>query len=399
MVYSSPSGGLIDNPQDATYFQYSLIDPKDCPYCTFRFHYRSLKYLRQLNLIPEEEPSIFMPPKRHPFARKPTANQDPEHVSPSLQHFAFDIEPLRTRTHKENSKGDHKLDSLPNAESSNIPTTEEDDVLVQPLKLPTGTPSTGPVPEPYKSVGTQIVNDILQRPLPNLPMTRSRQSSTSSVRSNCPSLTPSVMQYVDGDDFDQEEIELHTARPVVISPTSMQAQAQEPGNENDSRGSIFSISDYANSPDSTMASRAEDCPSPDDYLPTTGSILERHLEEPESPIAHSSPKRIKAKIRVFTQEDAHSEDEDPAEIGTMELTEAKWLRHVPSPLRRKTGRVQRLWSPRPDKRESDSSSIYSIHSETTLKADPGNDISSSEASKAPAVSANRATSPPKGNWI
>ena len=340
-----------------------------------------------------------MPKKRNPFPRKSTGNQDPEHISPSLQHFAFDIEPLRTRTQKENPKGDLKLDTLSNPESSNIPATERDDILVQPLKLSAVTPSTGPVPEPCKTVGTQVMNDILQRPLPDLPMTRSRQSSTSSTRSNCPSLTPSVMQYVDGDDFDQEEIELNTARPIVISPTSVQVQAQELENGNDSKGSIFSISDYATSPDSITASRTEDCPSPDDYLPTTGSILERHLEDPESPIAQSSPTRVKSKIRVFAQEDADSDDEDRVEVGTMKLTEAEWLRCVPSPLRRKTGRIERLWSPRPEKRESDSSSIYSIHSENTLKADPDDAIPSDDASKARAVPAKGTTSPPKGNWI
>jgi len=49
---AAPSIGLSDRPENASFFDYHLIDPKDIPYATFKLHYRSLKSLEQLNLIP-----------------------------------------------------------------------------------------------------------------------------------------------------------------------------------------------------------------------------------------------------------------------------------------------------------------------------------------------------------
>lgn len=58
---SSPSGGLVENPQDANYYDWLLIDAKNAPYASFRFHYRSLKYMLQLNLIPQSESRLLLP--------------------------------------------------------------------------------------------------------------------------------------------------------------------------------------------------------------------------------------------------------------------------------------------------------------------------------------------------
>ncbi|KAH7152995.1 hypothetical protein EDB81DRAFT_855491 [Dactylonectria macrodidyma] len=48
----SPSGGLLDSPEDAYYYSWHLIDPKECPFASFRFHYRSWRNLQQLSLVP-----------------------------------------------------------------------------------------------------------------------------------------------------------------------------------------------------------------------------------------------------------------------------------------------------------------------------------------------------------
>ncbi|KAI4594897.1 hypothetical protein LQW54_005579 [Pestalotiopsis sp. IQ-011] len=58
---ASPSGGLVENPQDATFYDWLLIDAKNAPYASFRFHYRSLKYMLQLNLIPQSESRLLLP--------------------------------------------------------------------------------------------------------------------------------------------------------------------------------------------------------------------------------------------------------------------------------------------------------------------------------------------------
>ncbi|KAF9765911.1 hypothetical protein IL306_001733 [Fusarium sp. DS 682] len=49
----SPSGGLLDSPEEACYYDWLLIDSKESPYVSFRFHYRSLLNLRRLSLAPD----------------------------------------------------------------------------------------------------------------------------------------------------------------------------------------------------------------------------------------------------------------------------------------------------------------------------------------------------------
>ncbi|KAM0199566.1 hypothetical protein ACHAPA_006875 [Fusarium lateritium] len=49
----SPSGGLLDSPEEACFYDWILTDSKESPFVSFRFHYRSLSNLRQLNLAPD----------------------------------------------------------------------------------------------------------------------------------------------------------------------------------------------------------------------------------------------------------------------------------------------------------------------------------------------------------
>ncbi|KAF4989542.1 hypothetical protein FGRMN_9048 [Fusarium graminum] len=49
----SPSGGLLDWPEEACFYDWILADPKEFPFVSFRFHYRSESNLRQLNIAPD----------------------------------------------------------------------------------------------------------------------------------------------------------------------------------------------------------------------------------------------------------------------------------------------------------------------------------------------------------
>ncbi|KAI5458375.1 hypothetical protein BGZ63DRAFT_44832 [Mariannaea sp. PMI_226] len=51
---ASPSGGLLESPGEAHYHHWLLVDPRECPFISFRFHYCSWNNLQQLNLIPAE---------------------------------------------------------------------------------------------------------------------------------------------------------------------------------------------------------------------------------------------------------------------------------------------------------------------------------------------------------
>lgn len=51
-----PSGGLLDRPQEAKYYDWHLRDDKNTPFVSFKFHYRSWDHLTSLQLIPEDHP-------------------------------------------------------------------------------------------------------------------------------------------------------------------------------------------------------------------------------------------------------------------------------------------------------------------------------------------------------
>lgn len=56
-----PSGGLLENPEDARFYDWFLRDPKDRPLASFQFHYRSWDSLFYLQLIPADHPRRLLP--------------------------------------------------------------------------------------------------------------------------------------------------------------------------------------------------------------------------------------------------------------------------------------------------------------------------------------------------
>jgi len=57
-----PTGGLLDNPQDAKFYDYHLEDAKDKPFAVFKFHYRSWETLISQELIPSDHPQHLLMP-------------------------------------------------------------------------------------------------------------------------------------------------------------------------------------------------------------------------------------------------------------------------------------------------------------------------------------------------
>ncbi|KAI1079257.1 hypothetical protein F5B20DRAFT_544209 [Whalleya microplaca] len=344
---ASPSGGLVDNPEDATYYEYHLDDAKDTPYATFCFHYRSMKHLEQLNLVPQQEARLRSTPmdtRDTPIA----CSQDVHDVngvsSPSARQFAFGVESLDTRVFD----NDIKTISVAVSEPSETPKFEEY-FLKSPPELSPARQARAPTHDSQKDNGDKFAAEILQRPLPELPKTHSRQTSKESLRSNCPSLTPSLKQYVESEEFENEEISVGTAQPLLIPSESMQALELDNTDTREPEGDSFS--DYAASPTSSEASMSPELPSPDGYFPTTGSVLERHLNQFDSPIAQSSPK-ARARLPISKSEGTLVGDKETSKL---RLTEAEWLRHTPSPMRRRSKESGCMWSPRLENRPGDPS--------------------------------------------
>ncbi|KAI0491256.1 hypothetical protein F4859DRAFT_40755 [Xylaria cf. heliscus] len=336
---TSPSGGLVDNPEDATYYNYYLIDAKDSPYATFCFHYRSMKYLKQLNLVPQLGLDMSPPCRNSLDTRRERSSTKSrsQSISPHARRFTFDTMTLESRVFDDNL-GVIDGDEVARAETN----AQEEYFLKSPPELSpsslrgVATKASSRTPEPELSC------EVQQRPLPEIPTVQTRPTSASSLRSNCPSLTPSLRLYVESDDFENEDIRLSTAQPMLISSESMQAlELVDTGAD---EGTSFS--DYASSPGSTEASNSPQLPSPRGYIPTTGSVLERHLTQYDSPVAGSSPSQTQKMASSKTGGTLDSNRIEPRTVA-LNLSEAEWLRHSPSPLQRKDKLEERLWSPQP----------------------------------------------------
>lgn len=228
------------------------------------------------------------------------------------------------------------------------------------------TDNSGPsAPQPSKALRDVITPTRLQRPLPDPPKAESRRSSHSSLRSNCPSLTPSLAQYVDNGEFGTDDISIglaHTilpAAPSMVSFSTSRGKANEKDDgpslseyenlkgkmvEDDDHDENISFSDYDNSRLSSGSSDAAvDLPSPCNYLSTTGSVLERHIAQISSPVAQPC-----SGLPASASEGALTGGPSVAGFGTLRPSESEWIRHTPSPVQRRS--FLRLWSPRVEKK-------------------------------------------------
>ncbi|KAI2643263.1 hypothetical protein GGS21DRAFT_536750 [Xylaria nigripes] len=332
---TSPSGGLVDNPEDATYYNYYLIDAKDAPYATFCFHYRSMKYLKQLNIIPQPEFSTSPASSSSLDVQKErlSGSSRSEAASSLTRRFTFDAAALDSKVFDDNIRT-NGTDEPERLESS----SQRGYFLKSP---PDFSPASLRDHRPSSSNGATEMEHWIEaqlRPLPEIPNSLTRPASASSLRSNCPSLTPSLRQYVESEDFENEEIRLSTAQPMLISSESMQALEIVDTEADD----VISFSDYASSPGSTTTSRSPKLPSPAGYIPTTGSVLERQLTQYDSPVAYPSPK---TRMSYAGTGSPFGTDQTEPRARGLSLTEAEWLRHTPSPIRQRDQRSGGLGNP------------------------------------------------------
>ncbi|KAI1482929.1 hypothetical protein F4774DRAFT_254026 [Daldinia eschscholtzii] len=388
---TSSSGGLVNNPQDATFYEYHLEDARDSPYATFCFYYRSVQYLDQQNLIPKYEARIqpasiisrnsSSPDFRGGYARV-TSSQP-------VRQSSFDAESLDDSVFNDHTRPV----SMATSDPSEVPEPGEYS-LRSPPHLATTHPSVTNVEETDKVKKTALLAKLLQRPLPELPKTSSRQTSKSSLRSNCPSLTPSLKLYANSEEFENEEIKLGTARSIVLPSASANVLELRDVNSY-KRDDGDSSSDYATSLDSTETSDSPVLPSPTGYVPTTGSVLERQLDQFDSPIAQSSPKS-KAKLPLSKSQANLLSDMSFPDLDKLKVTESEWLRQTPSPLRHNSRLGKHLWSPRPAKRPGRSSMIE-LSSRQADDADTKDVVRDVRASATPAT--RYVNEAPLGNWI
>jgi hypothetical protein len=82
----------VEQPQDACFYDWHLIDAKDEPFASFRIHYRSWENLNQLNLIPATELELLH--EASPKALKSMVKIDIDNGSEGLHETSFEGQPF-----------------------------------------------------------------------------------------------------------------------------------------------------------------------------------------------------------------------------------------------------------------------------------------------------------------
>lgn len=327
-LFRAPSVGLVDQPQNACFYDWHLLDAKDSPFAAFRLHYRSWTNLKQLNLIPATELERLH--EISPKALKCLTR--PESDARSLKYGSDEEATLLEDSDEAVFKAcSEELDDDDDLDASHY-------FLKSPPELFPTSSLTSRVPQPSKALRDGYRKSYLQRPLPELPVEAppglSRRSSIASARSVAVSITPSLQQYVDeGSSLGPDEVEFGVAQLIRLPPSTSTLSLISDENQKHVALADRSFSDYDNSPQSTNDSCSNKALSPSRYLPTTGSGLEHGLEHGLARFT-SSPKQPvlprSSGSRQSLPESFMYSEEDLELLQSITLTESEWMSRSPS---------------------------------------------------------------------
>lgn len=245
---------MLDNPQDVTFFDFHLIDPKDEPFASFRFHYRSLENLRQLNLIPSDDSSIFDTFSTSTFTDSidltPDASIDdtPSEQVPDRSPF-IRSDPDESVFDDDSSSGEDQQ----NSDKRSKPRKDKVFVLRTPPQLRPGSGTSHNLPQPSKTLrdgstdgipDSYLLRPLPDRPLPELPVGVPNEICVPSRKTSTASIAPSLLSYVKDGSFLDESVEYGYAQEVPVykakSDASPAHRNHQPGPDDQS------ISDYEN---------------------------------------------------------------------------------------------------------------------------------------------------------
>ncbi|KAJ2902311.1 hypothetical protein MKZ38_000701 [Zalerion maritima] len=225
---AAPNGGVLENPEEANFYDWYISDPKDSPYTTFRFHYRSWTNLQKLNIIPSTlSRTDFTAPRARRmmtgFFFKPPP--DPiEEFDESTSSVSFSPD-CSLETEDGTPLEDRSVSKLVRCASLVFETRP----LVPPGTSDPVAPVGVHIPQPSKVMRDASLSD---RPLPKLPghaeEPRSRASSITST--SAVSVAGSLVDYVDKPVSEDETVEIGVARRLAITElvaASLTTQAGE----------------------------------------------------------------------------------------------------------------------------------------------------------------------------
>ncbi|EEU42009.1 uncharacterized protein NECHADRAFT_51108 [Fusarium vanettenii 77-13-4] len=201
---ATPSGGLVESPETTCYYDWILIDPKEFPFVSFHFHYRSWSNLCQLNLAP-----AFTELGEFPLL----IQENPRGVTSGL------------------STGDHETKGQESIRfedtcDKHAGTDSDDDLLDVLSRLalppkPPGRPLSGEEIPKMAPPGGSV------RPLPEIPT--KKPTLKKSFESCTPSITPSLLPYIEEEPSEvEEEVEIGLAKSIPVRSESLRGNKPRP---------------------------------------------------------------------------------------------------------------------------------------------------------------------------
>jgi hypothetical protein len=258
-MHRLPEGTIHENPQDMKFYDWILVDAKDAPYASFKFHYRNWDQLEALHLIPQNHPRVFESPIRSVNSMEDTGavtrssldgisedNNDHsallEDKAPLTATGATINDMLDTGSHPEwcidRSKdgglhpGTKSFKHEPNHRSKMKLTSSLSDLSAYTVDNISPQNFNRPLPDPFDfSVNSPRQHE---RPLPTPPTFPPSRSRSVSINSLDPSVTASLLQYFEGSDSEESDPEVSQAMAIPIPEPSVSELVYTPSNYGDS---------------------------------------------------------------------------------------------------------------------------------------------------------------------
>lgn len=363
----------MDNPQDVTFFDFHLVDPKDTPFATFRFHYRSWANLNQLNLIPQDEPSASESLNTSIAGQGPVAALVDDGNRILESESSVGIQPVAVCPDPDGSVFDDSTSSgefCTSTPKRDQPRKYGSFVLRTPPELRPQSATSQNLPQPSKTLRDALPpgfpESYSQRPLPELPIDGpndfwvplSRKSSTASA---APSVAPSLLGYVENESYLDETVEYGQAQEVFMGKSHPGVPLNEEDSDKNKRMTTppvgTSISDYENTclVEDEPKDNNSDLLSPGNYMASTGSMLEKYMSRlgkgQGSPCARTGRRPGKNSPRARDTCGVNGElDMDFSKFPHLhlQLSESEWIRRTPSPQaiprRLRSPKLGLLWS-------------------------------------------------------
>ncbi|KAM5366534.1 hypothetical protein ACJZ2D_010502 [Fusarium nematophilum] len=199
---ATPSAGLVESLEDACYYDWILIDPKEYPFVSFHFHYRSWSNLRQLNLAPAfselKEPALQVGD-----SFPGTSSNSAALCNGVIGNELIEASPIKIE-YASDRRQVYQEEELSHFEQH---------------RPPSGRHSAAEAPEVARI-------RVSARPLPEVPL--KKPSVKKSCESFARSITPSLLPYIEEEPTEVEEVEFGTVTKIAARSDPLRDKRLQP---------------------------------------------------------------------------------------------------------------------------------------------------------------------------